>query len=128
MSDVVLLTGPTGYVGGRLRRLLEERGCAVRCLARPPEQLAERVSASTEVVQGDVLDPKTLVPALEGVETAYYLVHSMGAGHDFEERDRAGARTTRAPWVTAPQPSATPQRKRSRCRSPSRRRSRRRSR
>ena len=92
MNGLILLTGPTGYVGGRLRRLLEERGHALRCLARRPERLASRVLATTEVIEGDVLKPETLALALEGVETAFYLIHSMGSGQDFEQHDREGAR------------------------------------
>jgi uncharacterized protein YbjT (DUF2867 family) len=92
MNSPILLTGPTGYVGGRLRSLLEERGQALRCLARQPERLASRVRATTEVVAGDALKAETLGPALEGVEAAYYLIHSMGSDQDFEENDRECAR------------------------------------
>jgi uncharacterized protein YbjT (DUF2867 family) len=92
MRKRILLTGATGYVGGRLRRLLEQRGPELRCLTRATAGLASRVAATTEVVAGDVLEPETLGPALQGVETAYYLIHSMGADADFEERDRTAAR------------------------------------
>jgi uncharacterized protein YbjT (DUF2867 family) len=92
LNGPVLITGATGYVGERLRRRLEERGRAVRCLARRRTALASRVRPGTEVYEGDVLRPETLEPALAGVEAAYYLVHSMGSGDDFEERDRAAAR------------------------------------
>lgn len=87
----VLLTGATGYVGGRLLRRLEERGERVRCLARRPEYLRARTAPETEVVAGDVLDAASLVPALRGVHAAYYLVHSMGSSGPFEEQDRLGA-------------------------------------
>jgi len=87
----VLLTGATGYVGGRLLPLLEQRGHHVRCLARRPDELRPRVAASTEVVAGDVLDPSTLGAALAGVDVAYYLVHSMGSDGSFEEADRQAA-------------------------------------
>ena len=88
----VLVTGATGYVGGRLWRRLEERGGELRCMARDPEVLTARVRPETEVVYGDVLDPPSLGKALEGVRTAYYLVHSMGSSDAFEEVDREGAR------------------------------------
>jgi uncharacterized protein YbjT (DUF2867 family) len=91
VSDRVLLTGATGYVGGRLLPHLEERDGTVRCMARRPEHLADRVAPDTEVEAGDVLDPSTLGPALAGVDVAYYLIHSMGRD-DFRERDRRGAR------------------------------------
>jgi len=87
----ILVTGATGYVGGRLRRVLEERGECVRCLARRPAFLEAKVADQTEVVQGDVLDRESLDTALAGVETAYYLVHSMGSSGSFEEQDRRGA-------------------------------------
>jgi uncharacterized protein YbjT (DUF2867 family) len=87
----ILLTGASGYVGGRLLRVLERRGERVRCLARRPEFLSPRVSDATEVVQGDVLDLESLRRALQGVEVAYYMVHSMGSRGDFEEEDRRAA-------------------------------------
>jgi len=92
MIGLVLVTGTTGYVGGRLRRRLEEQGRPLRCLVRRQEGLASQVRAGTEVVVGDVLEPQTLGPAFAGVENAYYLIHSMGSGLDFEELDRAAAR------------------------------------
>lgn len=88
---LILLTGATGYVGGRLLRALEASGHRLRCLARRPDFLRPRILSSTEVVQGDVLDPDSLRAALEGVHTAYYLVHSMGSGSAFEEVDRLAA-------------------------------------
>jgi len=91
MTRPVLLTGATGYVGGRLGRVLQEEGVPVRCLARRPEHLATRVGEGTEVVKGDVLDAASLGPALEGVGVAYYLVHSMGSDDGFEEQDRRAA-------------------------------------
>lgn len=87
----ILLTGATGYVGGRLLKALEAAGHSVRCLARRPEALRSRVDEGTEVVSGDVLDRASLVAAMERMETAYYLVHSMGAAADFEESDRRAA-------------------------------------
>jgi len=87
----ILLAGGTGYVGGRLIRVLEETGRPLRCLARKPEVLRPRVSDSTEVVRGDVLELASLNEAMKDVHTAYYLVHSMAAGGGFEERDRLGA-------------------------------------
>ena len=89
---LILLTGATGYVGGRLLRVLEQQGHRVRCLARRPDFLKPRVSAGTEIVAGDVLDPDSLESALRGVSVAYYLVHSMGSAGSFEENDRQSAR------------------------------------
>lgn len=91
VNRVILLTGATGYVGGRLLKALEARGERVRCLARRPEFLRPRVGASTEVVGGDVQDLASLREAMRGVDTAYYLVHSMGSATDFAEQDRRAA-------------------------------------
>jgi uncharacterized protein YbjT (DUF2867 family) len=88
----VLLTGATGYVGGRLRAEFERRGIALRCLVRRPDSLRGRVAASTEIVEGDAFDPSSLDRALEGISSAFYLIHSMGAGEDFAARDREAAR------------------------------------
>lgn len=89
---VVLLTGASGYVGGRLLPLLEQQPVQVRCLARTPDTLRPRTASSTTVVAGDVLDPASLAAALDGVHTAYYLVHLMSGSDDFEAEDRAAAR------------------------------------
>jgi uncharacterized protein YbjT (DUF2867 family) len=90
-SPLILLTGGTGYIGGRLLKALEASGRRVRCLARRPEFLQARVQPGTEVVAGDCLDRSTLGAAMAGVHTAYYLVHSMGSPRDFEEEDRKAA-------------------------------------
>src|SRR5579872_3648765 len=89
---LILLTGATGYIGGRLLKGLEKTGCPIRCLARHPEFLKPRVALNTEVVKGDCLDQASLPLAMTGVHTAYYLVHSMGSSGSFEEQDRQAAR------------------------------------
>jgi len=91
MPRLVLLTGATGYIGGRLLSLLCDRSMSVRCLTRRPEALAGRVTSTTEIIAGDVLDPQSLTSAFHGVDTAYYLVHSMGAEQDFAVQDRLAA-------------------------------------
>ena len=68
---LILLTGATGYVGGRLLRSLESCGHLLRCLARRPAALRARVAPWTEIIAGDVLDTASLVAALSGVYTAY---------------------------------------------------------
>ncbi len=90
-TPLVLLTGATGYVGGRLLLTLEQHGYRVRCLARRPAVLARRVGPRTEVVAGDLLDRPSLDAALRGVDAAYYLVHSMGSSGSFEAADREAA-------------------------------------
>lgn len=91
MTGLILLTGATGYVGGRLLALLQKQRMPVRCVTRRPEALRDRVSATIEVFQGDVFDPESLLSAFEGVETAYYFIHSMGDDRDFETQDRIAA-------------------------------------
>lgn len=91
-TDLILLTGATGYVGGRLLRALAERKHRIRCLARRPESLTSRLPACAQAVRGDCLQRDTLDAAFAGVHTAYYLVHSMAAGAAFEEQDRVAAR------------------------------------
>src|ERR1700691_6172187 len=87
----VLLTGASGYIGGRLLKELEKAGWPVRCLARRPDFLRSKVAASTEVAKADCLDRGSLVSAMAGVQTAYYLVHSMGTSGKFEQEDREAA-------------------------------------
>src|SRR5690242_6539623 len=88
---LVLLTGGSGYVGGRLIPLLEKQGVRLRCLARSPEKMRSRVRPGTEIVPGDVLDRASLDRAVQGVHTAYYLVHLMSGSRDFEKEDRQAA-------------------------------------
>lgn len=88
---MILITGATGYIGGRLLRRLEEGSHAVRCLCRNPDAIRSRVAEGTQIVQGDLSDEVSLDKAMEGVETAYYLVHSMGASGSFEDEERTNA-------------------------------------
>ncbi len=90
-ENLILLTGATGYVGGRLLRALEAAGYRVRCMTRHPEAMRQRVARETEVVPGDVLDAATLTECLAGVHSAYYLVHAMASPNSFEEEDRRAA-------------------------------------
>lgn len=90
-SAVILQTGGSGYVGGRLIPLLESQGVRLRCLARTPEKMRPRVQPGTEIVQGDVLNPPSLDQVMQGVHTAYYLVHLMSGSKDFEKEDRQAA-------------------------------------
>ncbi|MEO8090456.1 MAG: SDR family oxidoreductase [Gemmatimonadales bacterium] len=86
-----LVTGATGYIGGRLATRLLARGHRVRAMARDPRRLGALAAAGGQPVAGDVLQPESLAPALHDVAAAYYLIHSMGTGADFAERDRTGA-------------------------------------
>lgn len=88
-----LVTGATGYLGGRLVPELLAAGYAVRALARTPEKLRDHPWAGeAEIVRGDVTDAGSMRRALAGVDVAYYLVHALGTGPRFEETDRRAAR------------------------------------
>jgi uncharacterized protein YbjT (DUF2867 family) len=90
-----LVTGATGFVGGRLAEALSDRGSEVRCLVRAAHRAQHLADAGHELHEGDVLRPETLAGAGRGVDVAYYLVHSMGRGaadEDFEQRERRAAR------------------------------------
>ncbi|MFI7382751.1 SDR family oxidoreductase [Streptomyces sp. NPDC049813] len=92
-GTLCLVTGASGYIGGRLVPELLDAGYRVRCLARTPAKLRDHPWAKdTEIVRGDVMDEASVAAAMEGVEVAYYLVHSLGTGHDFERTDREAAR------------------------------------
>lgn len=94
---LILVTGATGYVGGRLVPRLLDAGHRVRCLVRDPTRLQGRPwFEQVELATGDVLQPGSLAPAMAGVEVVYYLVHSMGHGGDFPERDLEAARNSAA--------------------------------
>ncbi|MEV6211507.1 SDR family oxidoreductase [Kitasatospora sp. NPDC051914] len=91
--QLCLVTGATGYIGGRLVPELLAAGRAVRCLVRDPGRLRDHPwRARVETATGDVTRPETLPAAFEGVDTAYYLVHSLGTGPGFERTDREAAR------------------------------------
>jgi len=85
----ILISGASGFIGRLLTRRLLDEGYAVRCMVRRD---AGDLPAAAEVVQGDMLRPLTLGPVLEGIDTAYYLVHAMSGGRaGFERRDREAA-------------------------------------
>ncbi len=89
----ILLTGATGYVGGRLLRALEDAGRRVRCLVLDSRSLASRTSPNTEIVQGDVRNLELLRAVMQGVDTAYYLVYTAAARGPLEDDTRRAATT-----------------------------------
>lgn len=92
-TRLILVTGATGYIGGRLVPRLLETGFRVRVLVRDPARLEGRPwLEDVDVCQGDVLNPPTLDPAMNGVSAAYYLIHSMRGNADFHQRDLTAAR------------------------------------
>ena len=93
-GSLVLVTGATGYIGGRLVGELLEAGHRVRCLARTPAKLeAAAWRDEVEVVAGDI--EGDLTRAVDGVDAVYYLVHSIGEGDDWTEREAAAAANVR---------------------------------
>jgi uncharacterized protein YbjT (DUF2867 family) len=91
--DTVLVTGATGYVGGRLIPRLLSQGYNVRALARDSARLQGRSwLKNVEVIEGDILQPSTLETVFDGVQAGYYLIHSMMAGKEYHERDLEAAR------------------------------------
>lgn len=100
---MIAVAGSTGYIGGLLCRRLCGDEREVRALARHPERAEDLRECGCEVRRADLLEPETLEPALEGVDVAYYLVHSMGRGSDgdFAERDHAAAESFAAAAAAA---------------------------
>ncbi|MFE2108396.1 NAD(P)H-binding protein, partial [Kitasatospora sp. NPDC059463] len=87
-----LVTGATGYIGGRLVPELLDAGHTVRCLVRDPDRLRDHPwRGRVEAVAGDVTRPQSLAGAFAGIDVAYYLVHALGTGPGFEATDRAAA-------------------------------------
>jgi uncharacterized protein YbjT (DUF2867 family) len=98
----VLVTGATGYIGRRLAdRLIREDGVSVRLFVRNAAKLGPALRRGAEVFEGNTLDPGSLAPALQGIDAAYYLVHSMGAGPRFPELDRRSAANFRDACISA---------------------------
>ncbi|RJP48808.1 MAG: NAD-dependent epimerase/dehydratase family protein [Anaerolineaceae bacterium] len=90
---LILVTGATGYIASRLIPRLLDAGHRVRALARNPRQLDGRGwSGLVDIFPADVMDAASLAPALEGVHTAYYLIHNMSSGRGYTERELDGAR------------------------------------
>jgi uncharacterized protein YbjT (DUF2867 family) len=89
-----LVTGATGFIGGRLANALTDDGWLVRALVRDPSRATDLADRGIDLFEGDVLDADSIRGAGEGVEVAYYLVHSMGRGGegDFEETEERAAR------------------------------------
>ncbi|WP_131737896.1 SDR family oxidoreductase [Actinomadura roseirufa] len=89
-----LVTGASGYIGGRLVPKLLDAGYRVRCMARSAQRLRDHPWAGrVEIAEADATDPDATLRALEGVDVAYYLIHAIGGGGGFADTDREAART-----------------------------------
>jgi uncharacterized protein YbjT (DUF2867 family) len=89
MSQLCLVTGATGYIGGRLIPRLLEEGVRVRVLVRHPERISQHPwHDQVEIISGTADDPETCAQALRDVDVAYYLIHAIGSSGDFEETDQ----------------------------------------
>ena len=92
-SPLILVTGATGYIASLLIPQLLEKGYLVRAMARTPERLKKRTwYKQVEMVRADVMEPETLITAMQGVQTAYYLIHNMASGHGYTTIELEGAR------------------------------------
>lgn len=102
MAKLILVTGATGYIASRLIPRLLDSGYRVRCLARDPLRLKGRSWFNqVDIFQADVTTPESLVHAFDGVDTAYYLIHNMSAGHGYTKIELDGARNFASAAETA---------------------------
>ena len=101
-QQTILITGATGYIGRRLKdRLLERDDLTIRLFARSRDKLRSGLAPKVDVVMGDTFNIESLRHALTGVDVAYYLIHSMGTGADYAEKDRRSAENFRRACIVA---------------------------
>ena len=95
---MILVTGATGYVGGRLVPRLLEKGYKVRCLVRDASRLENRWTG-VELVEADVLNADSLNGIFKNIDTTYYLIHSMGGDGEFSKTDIIAAENSPTPPI-----------------------------
>ena len=84
----ILITGASGYIGSRLTKKLAQSNNFVRCLARHPENIRKRFEKlNVEIIQGDLLDPKSIVNICKDIDIAYYLIHSLSEKNNFHKHE-----------------------------------------
>lgn len=98
----ILITGATGYIGRRLKiKLLQIPELQIRLFVRNALKVQEKTSGQVEIVEGDTFNLEKLALALEGINVAFYLIHSMGADKDFSDLDRRSAENFRDACIAA---------------------------
>ncbi len=101
-KPLVLITGATGYIGRRLtHHLLPGDRYRVRLFVRNQRKVQAAIAESVEVYEGSTFEPETLAPALEDVDTAFYLIHSMGSDEDYQKLDIQSADNFRRACIDA---------------------------
>ena len=102
MKQRILNTGATGYIGRRLEdRLLREESLRLRLFVRNIKKISDSTKAKVEIIEGDTFNKPALARAVKDVDVAYYLIHSMGAGKDFEKLDQLSAENFREACIAA---------------------------
>jgi uncharacterized protein YbjT (DUF2867 family) len=98
----ILITGATGYIGGKLAScLIETEDVRIRLLVRNPDKLPATFKEKADIVQGSTFEPEPLQRSLKDIQTAYYLIHSMGGGQDYREKDKESAQMFREACIAA---------------------------
>ncbi|GJL79549.1 MAG: hypothetical protein NPINA01_25380 [Nitrospinaceae bacterium] len=87
----ILIVGATGYIGQKLIQRLKETGNPIRCLVRNPRSFKENPSQQIQIQQGDLIDFESIKNAFTGIDTAFYLVHSLDVKRDFEKQEQKAA-------------------------------------
>ena len=101
-TQKILITGATGYIGRRLKdRLLKRKDLSLRLLVRNKNKVRPDVLEKVDVIEGDTFNLEALNDAVRDIDVAYYLIHSMGSGGDFEELDRKSAENFRNACIQA---------------------------
>ena len=101
-KPIILITGATGYIGRRLtHHLLHQNRYGVRLFVRNKRKIQTAIADSVEIYEGSTFEPGTLTPALKDVDTAYYLIHSMGSDEDYRTLDLKSAENFRRACVDA---------------------------
>jgi uncharacterized protein YbjT (DUF2867 family) len=98
----VLITGATGYIGRRLKdKLLNEENLKLRLFVRNEKKVGKYTKSKVEIVEGDTFNKEALARAVQDIDVAYYLIHSLGAGKNFEKLEQLSAENFREACIEA---------------------------